>query len=107
MKAEYVVVYEAPKEAVWLRKFFIDLEIVPDIAQSMKLYYDNSRDVANSKELRNHKCSKYIERRYHQIKNIVARRDVEVKQIFTHNNVTNPFIKTLDVKLFEKCLERL
>ena len=33
MEAEYVAACEAAKEAVWLRKFLIDLEVVPDAEQ--------------------------------------------------------------------------
>ena len=32
IKAEYMAACEAAKEAVWLRKFLIDLEVVPDTA---------------------------------------------------------------------------
>ena len=31
MEAEYIAACEAAKEAVWLRKFFTDLEVVPDM----------------------------------------------------------------------------
>ena len=98
---------EAAKEAVWLRKFLIDLEVVPDAAQHMTLYCDNSGTVANSKEPRSHKRSKHIERRYHLIREIVARGDVEVKQISTHDNIADPFMKTLSIRVFEKHLEGL
>ena len=51
MKAEYVAVCEAAKEAVWLRKFLNDLEIVSNMELSITLYCDNSGVVANSKSL--------------------------------------------------------
>ena len=73
----------------------------------MTLYCDNSSVVANSKEPRSYKHSKYIKHRYHLIREIVARGDVEVKQIFTHNNITDPFTKTLSIRVFEKHLEGL
>ena len=107
MEAEYVAACETAKEAVWLRKFLIDLEVVPDAAQPMTLYCDNRGAVANSKEPRSHKRSKYIERRYHLIREIVARGDVEVKQISTHDNIADPFTKTLSIRVFEKHLEGL
>ena len=107
MEAEYVAACEAAKEAVWLRKFLIDLEVVPDTAQPMTLYCDNSGAVANSKEPRSHKRLKHIKRRYHLIREIVARGDVEVKQISTHDNITDPFTKTLSIRVFEKHLEGL
>ena len=107
MEAEYVAACEAAKEAVWLRKFLIDLEVVPDAAQPMTLYCDNSGAVANSKEPRSHKRSKHIERRYHLIREIVARGDMEVKQISTHDNIADPFMKILSIRVFEKHLEGL
>ncbi|KAL5825161.1 hypothetical protein ACOSQ3_021224 [Xanthoceras sorbifolium] len=55
MEAEYVAACEAAKEAVWLRKFLSDLEVVPDIDRHMTFYCDNSGAVTNSKELRSYK----------------------------------------------------
>ena len=80
---------------------------IPDAAQPMTLYCDNSGAMENSKEPRSHKRSKHIERRYHLIREIVARGDVEVKQILTHDNIADPFIKTLSIRVFEKHLEGL
>ena len=42
MEAKYKAACEVIKEAVWLRKFLIDLEVVPDAIQPMKLYCDSS-----------------------------------------------------------------
>ena len=63
--------------------------------------------MTNSKEPRSHKRLKYIERRYHLIREIVARGDVEVKQISIHDNITDLFTKTLNIIVFEKHLEGL
>ena len=73
----------------------------------MTLYCNNSGTMANSKEFRIHKRSKYIEGRYHLIREIVARENVEVKQIFTHDNITDSFTKTLSIRVFEKHLKGL
>ena len=98
---------EATKETIWLHKFLIDLEYVPDAAKSMTLYYGNSGAVVNFKESRSHKRSKHIERRYHLIREIVARGDVEVEQISTHDNIADLFTKILSIRVFEKHLEGL
>ena len=42
MEAEYIAACETAKEAVWLRKFFTDLEVVPDMDKPLKLFCDNS-----------------------------------------------------------------
>ena len=46
MEAEYVAACEAAKEAVWLRKFLKDLEIVLDMHLPITLHCDNSGAVA-------------------------------------------------------------
>src|ERR1051325_9452532 len=107
MEAEYVAACEAAKEAVWLRKFLIDLEVVPDMQLPITLYCDNSGAVANSKEPRSHKRGKHIERKYHLIREIVHRGDVIVTQIPSADNHADPFTKPLTAKVFEGHLESL
>ena len=55
MEAEYVAACEAAKEAVWLKKFLTDLEVVPNMHLPITLDCDNSGAVANSREPRSHK----------------------------------------------------
>src|SRR5215813_10565434 len=107
MEAEYVAAYEAAKEAVWLRKFLEDLEVVPDMDKSLTLYCDNSGAVANSKEPRSHKRGKHIERKYHLIREIVQRGDVSIIKIASPDNLADSFTKTLSAKVFEGHLDGL
>ena len=81
MEAEYIAACEAAKESVWLKKFYTNLEAVPNMEKPLVLYCDNSRAVANSKEPRSHKRGKHIERKYHLIRDIVHRGDVAVMKI--------------------------
>ena len=107
IEAEYVAASEAAKEAVWLRKFLIDLEVVPEADEPIILYCDNSGAVANSKEPRSHKRSKHIECKYHLIRDIVERGDGDVQKISTHDNIADPFTKALSIGVFEGHLEGL
>ena len=70
-EAEYVAAYEAAKEAVWLKKFLMELGVVPVSLSPITLYCDNSRVVAQSKGLRNHEKGKHVEWKYHLIRDIV------------------------------------
>ena len=72
LEAEYVVACEAAKEAVWLKKFLSDLGVVRMEQVPITLFCDNIGAIAQSKDLRNHKKGKHIERKYHIIQNIVA-----------------------------------
>ena len=107
MEAEYIAASEAAKEAVWLKNFLRDLEIVPAVDKPITLYCDNSGAVANSREPRSHKRGKHIERKYHLIREIVHRGDVTVTKIPTLENLADPFTKTLTEKKFNKHLEEM
>ena len=78
-EAEYVAAFEVAKEAVWLKKFLMDLQVIPSADRPITLYCDNSGVVAQSKELRYHKKQKHIEKKYHLICDIIERGDTVLK----------------------------
>ena len=73
IEAEYVAICEAAKEAVWLKKFLMELEVVPASLSPIILCCDNNRPVAQSKEPRNYGEGKHVKRKYHLIQDIVQR----------------------------------
>ena len=107
MEAEYVAACEAAKEAVWIKKFLSDLGVVRIEQVPITLFCDNSGAVAQSKDPRNHKKGKHIERKYHIIRDIVARGDVVVAKIESANNLADPFTKALPQRTFESHLEEI
>ncbi|KAM6551295.1 hypothetical protein CsatB_001103 [Cannabis sativa] len=102
MEVEYIAAAEAAKELVWLRKFFTRLSVVPGMEKPLVLLCDNTGALANSKEPRSHKRSKHIERKYHIIREYVARGDVLVEKVDTEDNVVDPFTKVFAGTAFEK-----
>ena len=107
MEFEYIAACEAAKESVWLKKFYTDLELVPNMEKPLVLYCDNSGAVANSKEPRSHKRGKHIERKYHLIREIVHRGYIVVMKIASKHNLADPFTKTLPERVFTSHLEGL
>ena len=105
MEAEYVAASEAAKEAVWLRNFLMDLDVIPGLPKIITIYCDNSGAVANSKEPRAHKASKHIERKYHLIRDIVKRGEVVIAKIASADNLADPFTKALPAKAFDRHVE--
>ena len=101
-EAEYVAASEAAKEAVWLKKFLLDLQVIMSVDRPITLYCDNNGAVAQSKEPRYHKKQKLIERKYHLIRDIIERGDTLVTKIASEENLADPFTKTLPVRVFEK-----
>ena len=69
------------------------------------LFCDNSGAVALSKDPRNHKKGKHIERKDHIFRDIVAQGDVVVAKIDSANNLADLFTKALPQRTFESHLE--
>ena len=107
MEAKYVITCEATKEAIWLQKFLMDLQVVPATSHSMTLCCDSSGVVVNSKESRNHKIAKHIERKCHLIRDIVEQREVTVCKITSKENLADPFMKVPSAKSFDGYLVNL
>ena len=107
MEAEYVAASDASKEAVWLRKFLADLEVIPNMDRPMTLYCDNSAAIANTKESRHHKMSKHIDRKFHVIREFVESGFVAICKVASEDNLADPFTKTLVARSFEKHVEAM
>ena len=105
MEAEYAVACEVAKEAIWLKKFLFDLGVMRMEQVPITLFCENSGAVAQSKDPRNHKKGKHIEKKYYIIWDIVARGDVVVAKIESANNLADLFTKALPQKTFESHLE--
>ena len=107
MEAEYVAASEAVKEAIWFRNFLLDLDVVPNLPRQITIYCDNTGVVANTKEPREHKAAKHIERKYHLIRLFVKRGDTVVTHIASKDNRADPFTKCLPAKAFDEHVEAI
>ena len=67
-EAEYIAASEVVKEAVWMKKFIIDLGIVPKNEGLVSLYCDYIKTVIQAKEPKSHYRSKHILRRFHLVR---------------------------------------
>jgi hypothetical protein len=77
IESEYISALDAGNEAVWLRKFIVELGVFPSMHEPVIFYCDNMGAIANTKDPREHSVAKHIPRRYHVIRDYV--RDKEVK----------------------------
>ena len=105
MEVEYVATCQAAKKAIWLKKFLSDLGVVRMEQVPTTLFCDNRGVVAQSKDPRNHKKGKHIERKYHFIRDIIAWGDVIVAKIDSVSNLADPFTKSLPQRTFKSHLE--
>ena len=70
-EAEYVAACEAAKEAVWLKRFLVELRVVPLARHPLTVHCDSNWAVAQSKEPRSHKSQKHVQRKYHIVREIL------------------------------------
>ena len=45
-EAEYIAAIEIAKEGVWMKKFILDVGVVPSNEELILLYYDNNKAIA-------------------------------------------------------------
>ncbi|KAK9043585.1 hypothetical protein V6N11_071921 [Hibiscus sabdariffa] len=106
-EAEYIVASEAAKEAVWIKKFISELGVVPSISDVVGLYCDNNGAIAQAKEPRSHQKPKHILRRFHLIREIIDRGDMEIYKVHTDDNIADPLTKPLAQQKHDRHTESL
>ncbi|GJZ22491.1 hypothetical protein Tco_0559530 [Tanacetum coccineum] len=95
LSTEYIVVSEAAKLAVWMRKYIRDLGVVSSIEYPMKMYCDNSSAILLENEPLIQRVNQHILRKCAYINEVVERNDVEVVKVHTYDNITDPLTKAL------------
>ncbi|KAK8563304.1 hypothetical protein V6N12_035454 [Hibiscus sabdariffa] len=106
-EAEYIAASEAAKEAVWIKKFITGLGVIPSISDAVDLYCDNNGAIAQAKEPRSHQRSKHILRRFHLIREIIDRGDVEICKVHKDDNIADPLTKPLAQQKHDRHTESL
>ncbi|KAK1643188.1 hypothetical protein QYE76_060993 [Lolium multiflorum] len=89
-ESEYIAASEASSEAVWMKRFIVELGVVPSALDPLVIYCDNMGAIANAQEPRSHKRLKHIKLRYHSI-----REYIEDGEVHTDLNVADPLTKAL------------
>ncbi|GKB35005.1 retrotransposon protein, putative, ty1-copia subclass [Tanacetum coccineum] len=94
-ESEYIAACEASKEAMWMKNFIGDLGVVPIVQDPIEIFCDNESAVALTKEPKDQRKSKHIERKYHFVRSKVEEGHVIVKHIRSEDNPADPFTKAL------------
>ncbi|KAK8547473.1 hypothetical protein V6N12_031610 [Hibiscus sabdariffa] len=95
------------KKSFGSKKFVTELGVVPSISDALELYFDNNGTIAQAKEPRSHKRSKHILRRFHLLREIVDRGDVEICKVHTDDNIADPLTKHLPQQKHDRHTESL
>ncbi|KAK1669882.1 hypothetical protein QYE76_058041 [Lolium multiflorum] len=94
-ESEYIVASEASSEAVWMKRFIVELGVVPSALDPLVIYCDNMGAIANAQEPRSHKRLKHIKLRYHSIREYIEDGEVKICKVHTDLNVADPLTKAL------------
>ncbi|PKI64990.1 hypothetical protein CRG98_014614 [Punica granatum] len=94
-EVEYIATSNVAKEAIWIKKFLIELAVIPSIADPVDLYCDDHGAIAQAKEPWSHQRSKHILRRFHLIREIIDKGDVKICRIPTDANLAGLLTKPL------------
>jgi hypothetical protein len=94
-ESEYIAASEASSEAVWMKRFIVELGVVPSALDPLVIYCDNTGAIANAKEPRSHKKLKHIKLRFHSIREYIEDGEVEICKVHTDLNVADPLTKAL------------
>ena len=95
----------AANEGVWIRKFIIELGVVPSIVDPITLYCDNNGAIAQAKEPRSHQWSKHVLWRYHLIIDVIVRGDISIEKVLTKESLVDPLTKVLSEQKQDRHME--
>lgn len=96
-----MAITEVCKEAIWLKGLFSELN---EDLQISTVFCDNQSAIFLTKDQMFHERTKHIDVRYHFVRDIIARGDIVVSKISTHENPLDMMTKSLSITKFEHCL---
>ncbi|GJV56614.1 hypothetical protein Tco_1457619 [Tanacetum coccineum] len=95
VEAEYIAALGAYKEAVWVRKFIVGLEVVPTIEEPIKIYDDNTGAITIANESGITKGARHYRAKVHYLCEVIEFGDVKLEKVHTVDNLADPFTKAL------------
>ena len=107
MEAEYVACSSTIQEAVWLRSFLQDIRVVKTTFEPMTLYCNSMAALAYAKDPKYHGKTKYIQIRYHFVRDMITQNEVVLNHIPTNEMVADPFTKPIAKDAFVKHVRSL
>ena len=92
-ESEYIALYEATNEALFLRQLFSELTNKPP--QTVKIYVDNQGAISLSKHPTFHRRTKHIDIKFHSVRSYQDNKSIYVTYIPSKDNTADMFTKPL------------
>jgi Reverse transcriptase (RNA-dependent DNA polymerase) len=101
-EAEFIAASETARQAVWLRRLLIDMELInsPNLPLTLKMDSRGAKSLIENSTITPR--SKHIDIRYHYVRNMVSNDVLAVEAIPSHENLADGFTKLLNTELFGK-----
>nr|GFB47647.1 hypothetical protein [Tanacetum cinerariifolium] len=94
-QSKYMATSEAAMEAVWIRKFVVDLGVMPLINKPINMYCDNSAAIMFANEPGVMKGTRHFLRRYHYVREQVESGKIKLIKVHKDKNLADAFTKAL------------
>ena len=99
-EAEYMAVSEACKELIWLKGLYAEL---CGVNSYTNLYCDSQSAIYLTKDQMFHERTKYIDIKYHFVRDVIEEGELKVCKISTHDNPADMLTMLAPVAKFELC----
>ena len=100
METKFIVCSTAVQEAIWLRRFFMNLGFQNSYERAITIQCDNQAAIAFTKNFKYHSRTKHIDTKYNYIRDIIAKREVAIQYISTYSMVADPLTKPIPRDVF-------
>jgi hypothetical protein len=101
-EAELIALASGAREAIWLRRFLVELGIETVDSPPMRIQIDNNgaRQIAEKRMLSER--TKHLDVRYFSVRDNIEDKDIVLERVDSKDNVSDIFTKPLARVLFEK-----
>jgi hypothetical protein len=104
-EAEYMAMYEAVREALWLKSLLTSIKL--EISKPIILFEDNNSSIAIANNPVYHKRSKHIDIKYHFTREQVEMKTITLKYISTGEQLADIFTKQVPAEKFQAIIFKL
>lgn len=103
-ESEYIAVTKAVEEPLWLKGLVSEL-----LGNNVKviLKRDNQSTIYLTKNQSHHEKTKHIDIRYHFVREILEKKEIDLIKVAGNDNVADMFTKTVPMSKLHHCLRLL